>query len=88
MTHKTFIEKRKLSLLEYIMVMLLEDYASHGLCHNSDYSIDDIFLGKKGIFRVLCKGDEKILVGRRYPPRIRHQKNQEEYEYYYFIFYQ
>lgn len=70
------------------MVMLLEDYASHGLSHNSEYSIDESFLGKKGIFRILCKGDEKILVGRRYPPRTRHQNNQAEYEYYYFIFYQ
>lgn len=68
--------------------MLLEDYASHGLSYpNNEYSIDLSFLGKRGVFRILCLGNEKILVGRRYPPRPRHKKNNEEYELQFYIFF-
>ena len=57
--------------------MILEDMASHGM-HNEflGYTIDYVYLGKKGIFRILCKSQDKLLIGKRYPPRIRKISNQ------------
>lgn len=71
-SNDSFIEKRKITIVEFYILMILEDMASHGI-HESiaGYTIDLIYLGKRGIFRILCKGDSKLLIGRRYPPRMR-----------------
>jgi hypothetical protein len=72
MDANAFVEKRKLTLKEFLIINLLEDTASHGLTPQiGDYSIELIHLGKRGVFRILCHGKDKLLVGRRYPPRVR-----------------
>lgn len=71
-SNDSFIEKRKITLVELYILMILEDMASHGINESiAGYTIDLIYLGKRGIFRILCKGNSKLLIGRRYPPRIR-----------------
>ena len=71
-SNDSFIEKRKITIVEFYILMILEDMASHGIQESiAGYTIDLIYLGKKGIFRILCKGNSKLLIGRRYPPRIR-----------------
>lgn len=73
--NEVFIEKRKLTLVEFFMTMILEDMACHGISEEiKGYSIDLVYLGKKGTFRVLKNGKEQVLVGRRYPPRVRQIK--------------
>jgi hypothetical protein len=85
----SFIEKRELTLSEYQLVLLLEDMESHGIKGEFlGYYIDIIHLGKRGSFRVLCKGNQKILVGKRYPPRTRKNTNDKEEFLYYYFFYQ
>lgn len=77
--HKNvFIEKRKLTPIEFIMVLILEDMACHGLYDEFfGYSIDLVNLGKRGIFRVLKHDGDSVLVSRRYPPRIRQAKRKK-----------
>lgn len=72
LSNDTFIETRKITIKEYYIVMVLEDMVSHGIYDDFvGYTIDYIYLGKRGIFRILCKGKDKLLIGRRYPPRTR-----------------
>lgn len=86
MKNDSFIEKRKLSFKEYVIVLLLEDFASHGISHQiEDYSIGLSYLGKRGVFRTLHNNDETILVGRRHPPRIRQKQDDMKSEYFYYI---
>lgn len=69
---EVFVEKRKLTPLEFFVVLILEDMACHGIQEElAGYSIDMVNLGKRGLFRVLKTNKERVLVGRRYPPRIR-----------------
>lgn len=79
-TKDTFIEKRKITLSEFYILMILEDMASHGITESiAGYTIDLAYLGKRGIFRILCKGNSKLLIGRRYPPRMRRCMEIENY---------
>ena len=70
--NEAFVEKRKLTPIEFFVIIVLEDMACHGIQEElGGYSIDMVNLGKRGLFRVLKTNKEKVLVGRRYPPRIR-----------------
>lgn len=82
-TNGSFIEKRKITLAEFYIIMILEDMASHGINGSiAGYTIDLIYLGKKGVFRILCRGNNKLLIGRRYLPRMRKNiKNDNFYDY-------
>jgi hypothetical protein len=73
--NEVFIEKRKLTIVEFFMTTILEDMACHGIFEEiKGYSIDLVYLGRKGNFRILKNGKEQVLVGRRYPPRVREIK--------------
>lgn len=86
--HNSFIEKRELTLSEYQLVLLLEDLESHGIIGDFlGYRIELIDLGKRGLFRVLCKGTEKVLVGKRHPLRSRKDsEDKEDWSFYYFLY--
>ena len=46
--------------------------ACHGIHEGLvGYSIEMTNLGKRGLFSVLKTNKERVLIGRRYPPRIR-----------------
>lgn len=71
-----FIEKRTITLTELYILKILEDMASHGLDESFvGYTIDLIYLGERGTFRVLCKDNNKLFIGSRNPPRIRKYNN-------------
>ncbi len=72
MSNDSFVETRRIRYFEFYILMMLENMAAHGINEEFyGYTIDLIYLGKKGTFRVLCKGNNRLLIGRRYPPRIR-----------------
>ena len=71
-TNDNFIEKRAITLTEHYILIILENMAAHGLNESYlGYTIDLIYLGERGIFRVLCKDKTKLYIGRINPPRIR-----------------
>ena len=74
--NNAFIETREITFFEYYIILILEDMASHGINgYFAGYSIEYIYLGKRGIYRVLCNENDKLLIGKRYPPRVRETKN-------------
>ena len=70
--NETFVERRKLTPIEFFIILILEDMACHGIHEGLvGYSIEMTNLGKRGLFSVLKTNKERVLIGRRYPPRIR-----------------
>jgi hypothetical protein len=78
MSNDSFIETRNVTYSELFIVMILENMEAHGI--NGDfygYWIDLIYLGKRGIFRILCKDKDRLLIGKRFPPRVRRPNEKE-----------
>ena len=73
--NETFVERRKLTPIEFFIILILEDMACHGIHEGLvGYSIEMTNLGKRGLFSILKTNKERVLIGRRYPPRIRGRK--------------
>lgn len=74
--NNAFIETREITFFEFYIILILEDMASHGINgYFAGYSIEYIYLGKRGVFRILSNNNDKLLVGKRYPPRVRETKS-------------